>query len=438
MESDIPDDWSTIELGKVADVLSGFAFKSNQFAEHGIAVIKIKNIVSPYVSLNDVQYVSEEIAKDHGKYLLKYDDMLISMTGSNITQIASVVGKVGRYKYNSPALLNQRVGKIFVFDTHKYNSDFLFYVISRNEVKYALASQAGGSANQANISPKQIKSLLIPCPTILEQKKIAALLCSLDDKIELNTAINKNLEEMAQALFKRWFIDFEFPNENGEPYKSSGGEFEESELGAIPKGWKVSNLDEVLAINPRRSLSKNVLATYVDMKSVPSNYARVSNLVKREYTSGSRFINGDVLLARITPCLENGKTAYVDFLEKDQTGWGSTEFIVLRSKEDSPPIFAYFLSRSDGFRSHAIASMTGSSGRQRVPEASLRAYKFPIPSDKRLINSFGEVAQHSLDIMKKNDDESLILAQIRDTLLPKLMSGEIRVPLDEQELVTSG
>src|SRR5690606_30068432 len=90
-----------------------------------------------------------------------------------------------------------------------------------------------------------LRSIEVPLPSLNEQQNIVDILISIDDKIELNNAINNNLEEMAQAIFKHWFVDFEFPNENGEPYKSSGGEFEESELGLIPKGWRVNSLDGI-------------------------------------------------------------------------------------------------------------------------------------------------------------------------------------------------
>ena len=131
----------------------------------------------------------------------------------------------------------------------------------------------------------------------------------------LNERMNNNIEGIVKAIFKRWFIDFEFPDEEGKPYKLSGGEMIDSELGKIPKGWRILPMSEAFDINPPRSLSKTTVAPYVEMANMPISYARIVNFRNRQFTSGSKFINGDTLVARITPCLENGKTAIVDFLE---------------------------------------------------------------------------------------------------------------------------
>jgi type I restriction enzyme S subunit len=138
-------------------------------------------------------------------------------------------------------------------------------------------------------------------------------------------------------------------------------------------------------------------------------------------------------VARITPCLENGKTAFVDFLEEGEIGWGSTEFIVLRPYPPLPPVFAYLLARSAGFRDFAIQSMTGSSGRQRVLAETLE--KLPIPSPLREVSdAFGRIIEPLFGRARANAFESSTLAQLRNTLLPKLLSGEVRVKQAEQAL----
>jgi type I restriction enzyme, S subunit len=141
-----------------------------------------------------------------------------------------------------------------------------------------------------------------------------------------------------------------------------------------------------------------------------------------------RFINGDTLLARITPCLENGKTAYVDFLGDNEVGWGSTEYIVLRPHEPIPTVFAYLLARSSDFRSFAIQQMTGSSGRQRVPADSLANYQFASPAvDSPIFKAFGQIVDPSLSRIHFAMGESRTLTALRDILLPKLFSGRLRV-----------
>jgi type I restriction enzyme S subunit len=141
-----------------------------------------------------------------------------------------------------------------------------------------------------------------------------------------------------------------------------------------------------------------------------------------------RFRNGDTLLARITPCLENGKTAFVQCLPDDTVGWGSTEYIVMRPKTPVPAEYAYLLARDDRFREHAIRSMTGTSGRQRAQGDSVAAFKLADPSDERLWDAFAKQVVPAFLTIKANATASETLATLRDTLLPKLISGDLRVP----------
>lgn len=423
----IPVHWDVIKLGEVANVLSGYAFKRSDFVDKGVPVVKIKNIIPPSVNLDDVQFVNEDLACEKSKYNLKYNDILISLTGSNVNQMASAVGKVGRVRVkNKKLLLNQRVGKVFVDKEDLYDENFLFNYLSTEQTRYLLASSAGGSANQANISPKQIKELLLPYPPIAEQRYIGKILGLIDEKIELNQQIILNLEKLVRTLFKHWFIDFEFPNEKGLPYKSNGGAIVESELGGIPKGWKIGTAGELFEFSPTEKLSKGTISTYVEMKDLQDS-AMVYHHTKREFKSGSKFRSGDTLLARITPCLENGKIGFVDFLEENELGWGSTEFIVIRTKENIQKSFSYFFVSEPTFKQYAIANMNGSSGRQRVKADTLAQYKLAIPPLK-LIKKFTTISEANLKMMSNLKNQIIYLKELHNTIFPKLLSGEIKIP----------
>ena len=150
------------------------------------------------------------------------------------------------------------------------------------------------------------------------------------------------------------------------------------------------------------------------------------DVVDRAFGSGMRFVNGDTLVARITPCLENGKTAFVDFLEAGEVGWGSTEYIVLRPKPPLPDEFAYCLARSNEFRDFAIQKMTGSSGRQRVPAESFFHFHVAVAS-KPIAECFGQLIKPLFARSSAASKECQTLTALRDTLLPKLISGEISV-----------
>jgi type I restriction enzyme S subunit len=272
-------------------------------------------------------------------------------------------------------------------------------------------------------------------PPIDSQRAIAHILGTLDGKIELNRRMNETLDAMARALFKSWFVDFDPVRAKAEG-RDPGlpkpladlfpARLVASALGKIPEGWTVMPLPKAIEVNPARSLKKGDVAPYLDMANMPTRGHAPDEVVARPFGSGMRFVNGDTLVARITPCLENGKIAYVEFLEEGQVGWGSTEYIVLRPKPPLPEEFAYCLARSDGFREFAIQSMTGSSGRQRVPADSLSHYLLvaaPEPLAKRFASSVRPLFARAGAAAR----ESRTLAALRDTLLPKLISGELRV-----------
>jgi type I restriction enzyme, S subunit len=298
---------------------------------------------------------------------------------------------------------------------------------------YTSGHRDGSVAERFNLPT--IRALPIAVPPLSEQGVIALILGTLDDKIELNRRTSETLEAMARALFKSWFVDFApvrakaegrdpgVPQPLAELFPD---ELDDSKLGEIPSGWEILPLPEVIAVNPTRSLRKGQVAPYVDMANMPTQGHTPEAVIDRPFGSGMRFGNGDTLVARITPCLENGKTAYVDFLEEGQIGWGSTEYIVLRPRPPLPEEFAYCLARSDGFREFAIQSMTGSSGRQRVPAESLRHYLTAVPSPE-IAQRFGAFIRPLFARASASAREARTLAALRDGLLPKLISGEIRL-----------
>jgi type I restriction enzyme S subunit len=300
-----------------------------------------------------------------------------------------------------------------------------------------------GSA-QPSLNRNFIHPIPIAVPPLPEQRAIAHILGTLDDKIDLNRRMNETLEAMARAIFKSWFVDFDPVRAKTEGRQPSGMDAEtaglfpnslqDSPLGKIPKGWKVVPLPEIVEVNPSRSLSKGHKATYLDMQNMPTRGHRPANWISRPFVSGSRFVNGDTLLARITPCLENGKTAFVDFLKEGEAGWGSTEFIVLRPKDPLPPEYGYCLARDEDFRSHAIQNMTGSSGRQRVPTDCFAQYWVVVPPAS-VAQGFGRIIRPLFAEAKSNSEQSKTLAATRDALLPKLISGEVRAAFVEKDIV---
>ena len=294
---------------------------------------------------------------------------------------------------------------------------FVYYLSHFPDFKNAAIKSMVGTSGRQRAQVDVLENLTMKLPALAEQHQIASILSSLDDKIVNNRRINANLEAQAQALFKSWFVDFE-------PFRN--GEFVESELGMIPKGWSVETLGEIAEINPQRALKKGQSATYVDMKNMPTSGSFPLNWEKKNYSGGMKFQNQDTIMARITPSLENGKVAYVNFLKNNDVAFGSTEYIVMTTKSGFIPEILYYLCRDEAFRGYATKNMNGSSGRQRVSGETIGNYKIVVPP-KTILEPIANYFRGIMAVIRKNGFESRRLASLRDTLLPKLMSGELRV-----------
>lgn len=203
-----------IKLADVAKVISGFAFKSSEFGDEGVPVLKIANIRMGVVETAFCQRVSAEHLKTlPDKYQVQRGDILISLTGSHVTQPNSVVGRVARMGTTKTTfLLNQRAGKIIVQDHERVDPDFLYFSLIDNASKGEIASMASGAASQANVSPTQVGTLQVLAPPLPTQQRIAAILSAYDDLIENNTRRIAILEEMARRLYEEWFVHCRLPS----------------------------------------------------------------------------------------------------------------------------------------------------------------------------------------------------------------------------------
>ena len=198
-------------------------------------------------------------------------------------------------------------------------------------------------------------------------------------------------------------------------------------MGGLPEGWENSLLPDVIHVNPKTPVEKGKDILYIPMSALSESgmTANSADFERRTTHTPVKFQKNDVLLARITPCLENGKTGLAYFLEDDEVACGSTEFIILRGKRVSPA-FTYCLARSYSFRGNAINSMIGSSGRQRVQVSCFDEYQVALPP-KYLLNMFDDIVNAYFDQIRILVAENGKLAAARDLLLPKLMNGEVAV-----------
>jgi type I restriction enzyme S subunit len=208
----------------------------------------------------------------------------------------------------------------------------------------------------------------------------------------------------------------------------------ESEMGLVPNGWPVRRVTEAIYVDPSTRVPKEELKPFVSMASLSQTSMLITDIQGREGNSGSKFRNGDTLFARITPCLENGKTGFVQFLpDCDAVGFGSTEFVVLRSRTVAPE-YVYLMARSDEFRENAIKSMSGATGRQRVQEACFDKFLVAHPPDD-LLQKFQDLVSPMFQLVYVLSAKNENLRKTRDMLLPKLISGEISVEHVETKVV---
>ncbi|UYK83879.1 restriction endonuclease subunit S [Xanthomonas sacchari] len=314
-----------------------------------------------------------------------------------------------------PVTFNQDLKALVAVDG--IESAYLAYAIKSKTAQ--ILQMVGEAGHGTGVLPTdRIQALKIPVPPIEEQRTIARILGTLDDRIELNRRMNETLEAMARSLFNSWFVNFDGVSAQG---------MQESELKPIPKKWSWEPVSKLIELNPIEPLRKGMLSPYLDMAALPTVGSWPEPPILREYSSGMRFRNGDTLLARITPCLENGKTAFIQCLPENALAWGSTEFIVMRPVNPVPVEYAYLLARDEAFRNHAIQSMTGTSGRQRVQAESIAQFKVAYPDNPAIWQEFAESVSPLFKGIKVNAESTQTLTQLRDTLLPKLISGEVRI-----------
>lgn len=359
------------------------------------------NIIDGRIRLSDAKPVS-------GETFATWTARAVPKAGDIVLTREAPVGRVGRIEEGMRLCLGQRT-MLLRPNQQRSDSRFLHYFLLSPAVQELLHSQASGST-VAHLRVAQVRDLRIPLvPDVVEQRRIGSVLGALDDKIAVNERIALTYERLLQCRY--------------------------AELGLAdePQAQTAVPVTELVTFNPKVAKPSADEPVYVDMAALQTDRFSIPAWTRRAPKSGPRFMNGDTLLARITPCLENGKTGYVDFMEDGEVGLGSTEFIVMRSLPGVPRQLSYFLARDSRFREHAIRNMVGTSGRQRVSATDAANYLVNKPDVDALV-SFGAEASAAFAHIKSLQAENRTLATLRDTLLPQLMSGRLRVK-DAEKIV---
>lgn len=310
------------------------------------------------------------------------------------------------------------------------NNHFLYYLLKFNKFKYE--SYSSGTVF-SSINKKSLETMIVRIPNEKNQDKIAEILWNLDSKIELNNQIISNLEELASTLFKRWFVDFEFPDENGNPYKSSGGKMVDSELGEIPEGWEITELKSIVDVVDNRGktppLEKDKTDfPIIDVKTLSGNgrvvnYNKAQKYVSEEtysswFRSGHPKIN-DILISTV------GSIGEIKMFLTDK-GTIAQNVVGLRAKKHLEyHLYQFLLYNKSNLITYNIGSVQPS-----IKVTHLLKHKVLLPNKKDL-NKFNSVMIGLTDKIINLSKEINSLTETRDSLLPKLLSGEIELTEDE-------
>ena len=407
------EEWKEYKLGEVSDItkLAGFEFtKYVKYKPDGeIIAIRALNLRDGHLELKDVQRIEKETSNGLLRSKLYKGDIVLSYTGT--------IGACAIITENDKYHLAPNVCKITPYDS--IEPFFLYYIIRSRAFQESLIGYAHGST-QPTIPMKTIREIPIRVCAKDRQQKIASILSSLDDKIELNRRINENLEAQAQALFKSWFVDFE-------PFRD--GEFVESELGMIPKGWKVGKANEVFEINigktpPRKepewfteSNEDNVWVSIADMGSCGVFISDSSEYLTDEAIKrfNVQMVDKDSILLSFK--LTIGRVAIADKILT--TNEAIARFLL---PDKSYREFLYLYLKQYKYENLGSTSSIATA----VNSKTIKGMTLIIPQFEE-IACFSKITKPLFEQIRMNLQESRCLATLRDTLLPRLMSGEIKV-----------
>ncbi len=391
----IPKDWDLSKVGDIARINEVAITKTFPYDE--IEYVDIDSVENGII--RNVQRIRLKEAPSRAKRIVKSNDIIISTVRPNLRHFALI-------NQSKP---NTIVSTGFaVISAKKVNPKFLYYYLTTEKyTNYLTAIADAHTSAYPSFNPDLIENSLVPLPEREEQDRIAKILFDIDTKIELNQQMNKSLEAIGQALFKHWFVDFEFPNEKGKPYKSSGGKMVDSELGEIPNGWGVKNLGEVIELAYGKGLSEN---RRKDGKYPVVGSSGIVGFHDEYLVKGPGIVIG-----------RKGTIGEVIWIDRNFFPIDTTFYVISKIDKVNLYYFYYLLLTQDFPK---IGSDSAVPGLNRN-FAYMNLIIVP-PTD--LINKFDNICKSLFEMMALKKEEISVLGRVCDSLLPKLMSGQIRVP----------
>ena len=400
------EEWKEYKASEFCESVTDGTHDSPKSKDKGFYLITSIHLKDSYIDFASAKFISRE---DYQKVIqrskVEQYDVLFSMIGT--------IGNTLRVTSSKIEFAVKNMG-IFKFGGNNLNSKWFYYWLKSPKAKEYIKSRLSGST-QSYLTLNSLRDFPVLCPDNKTKKDIISILSSLDDKIELNRRINENLEQQAQALFKSWFVDFE-------PFKD--GKFVDSELGMIPEGWKVIETNKFMTISKESiNPSKNPNCFYAhysipafDEKSMP--IFQYGNEIK---SNKQKVSDNMTLVSKLNPRIKR-----IWFIDKAcENAICSTEFIPYMSLNNSP-YFLYCYLDSDVFYNSIMGSVNGATGSHQRFQAN-DTLKFLFPYNEEVIYKFNLVVSGILKHKSRLIIENQKLSQLRDTLLPRLMSGKLEI-----------
>jgi type I restriction enzyme S subunit len=408
----LPKGWLSTDLHDFISIKHGFAFKSDFFEESGEFVLLTPGSFYEFGGFRHQGHKTKfYVGNIPAGYILSKNDLLLAMT----EQAAGLLGSALLVPENNKYLHNQRLGLVKIKEKEKLCAEFLYLLYNSPLVRKKIAEQSTGTKVK-HTSPDKLRSVVCLLPPLSEQRKIAEILSTWDKAIVTTEKLIAASQQQKKALMQQLLTG-------------------KKRFAGFSEEWEEVKLQDVCYINPKKpNEPENGLVSFIPMDAV-SEEAKLIRTEIRAYSDVSKgftsFKNKDILVAKITPCFENGKGAKVSNLING-IGFGSTEFHVLRAKANISSQFIYYISNTKEFRDRGAMSMQGSAGHKRVTTDYIQVYKFSLPAsypEQQKIAAVLTAADQEIDALQS---KLAHLQQEKKALMQQLLTGKRRVVLEAE------
>ena len=406
-------EWKEYKLDEEYEVSNGLSKKREEFG-FGYEFLAFTDVFNNYFVPQTLDNLVNSSEMERVKCSIKRGDVFLTRTSENLDELGRSCVALKDYPN---ATFNGFTKRLRPIGTVEILPEYAGYYFRSLKFRNAVTSMSS-MTTRASLNNDMISLLTITVPTLEEQENIANILSCLDEKIELNNEMNKTLEEMAQCIFKRWFVDFEFPNENGEPYKSSGGEMVDSELGMIPNGWEVVNYINTSDIQYGFAFKSKLFndkegKPIIRIRDISNSYT--PTYTTEEYNDLYIVTKNDILVG-----MDGEFKAHI---------WGGKDSLLnqrvlrIRPKDNNSIAYSYFSIKEPlrYLENSKVGTTVIHLGKKDIDNIKI------VYPPNNLISKYRDIADNLINKICENKVEIMELLELRDSLLPKLMSGEIKV-----------